>query len=74
LGFAFENYDAAGVYRTEENGVPVLAISREDAARGKCIECLACETECVVRGAGGGFIDLPVEGLDAWRRTVPGRA
>ncbi len=58
----------------EENGAPVLAISREDAARGKCIECLACETECVVRGAGGGFIDLPIEGLDAWRRTVPGRA
>src|SRR5262249_9288971 len=28
-----------------ENGVPVLNISREEAARGKCIECLACETE-----------------------------
>lgn len=53
----------------EENGVPVLAITAEDAARGKCIECLACETECVVRGRGGAFIDLPIEGLEAFRRA-----
>jgi succinyl-CoA synthetase beta subunit len=49
----------------EENGVPVLAIAAEDAARGKCTECLACETECVIRGRGGAFIDLPIPGLDA---------
>jgi succinyl-CoA synthetase beta subunit len=48
----------------EEAGVPVLAISREDAARGKCTECLACETECVIRGKRGAFITLPIEGLD----------
>jgi succinyl-CoA synthetase beta subunit len=48
----------------EENGTPVLAISREEAARGKCTECLACETECVLRGKRGAFIDLPIEGLD----------
>jgi len=47
----------------EENGVPVLAISEEEAARGKCTECLACEMECVVRGAGGGFIHLRIPGL-----------
>ncbi|HXI02201.1 MAG TPA: ATP-grasp domain-containing protein, partial [Candidatus Saccharimonadales bacterium] len=47
----------------EEKGVPVLAISREEAARGKCTECLACETECVLRGNKGGFISLPIEGL-----------
>ena len=47
----------------EENGVPVLAISEEEAARGKCTECLACEIECVVRGAGGAFIHLPIVGL-----------
>lgn len=51
----------------EDGGVPVLAIGPEEAARGKCIECLACETECVVRGRGGAFIDLPIEGLDALR-------
>lgn len=56
-----------------EDGVPVLAISREDAAKGKCIECLACETECVTKGRGGAFIDLPIEGLDAWRAAAAGR-
>ncbi len=49
----------------EENGVPVLAISREEAARGKCTECLACETECVLRGNKGAFIELPIEGLES---------
>jgi succinyl-CoA synthetase beta subunit len=51
----------------EENGVPLLAITAEEAARGKCTECLACETECVLRGAGGAFIDLPIAGLEAPR-------
>ena len=46
------------------DGVPVLNISREDAKRGGCIECLACEVECHFRGAGGGFIHLPIPGLD----------
>lgn len=48
-----------------ENGVPVLNITREDAKRGGCIECLACEVECHFRGRGGGFIKLPIPGLDA---------
>jgi succinyl-CoA synthetase beta subunit len=48
----------------EEGGLPVLAITREEAARGKCTECLACEIECVLRGKGGGFISLPIEGLN----------
>lgn len=47
-----------------EEGVPVLAITREDARRGKCIECLACEVECGEHGFGGGFVDLPIPGLD----------
>jgi succinyl-CoA synthetase beta subunit len=48
----------------EKNGVPVLNISREQAAKGKCTECLACEVECFVHGNGGGRIDLPIPGLD----------
>lgn len=48
----------------EEKHVPVLAITREEAARGKCTECLACEIECVLRGNKGAFIELPIEGLD----------
>jgi succinyl-CoA synthetase beta subunit len=44
-------------------GVPELAISREAAKRGRCIECLACEVECREHGAGGGYIHLPIVGL-----------
>lgn len=47
-----------------KDGVPVLAISREDARSGKCIECLACEVECREHGLGGGFVHLPIPGLD----------
>ena len=55
----------------EENGLPVLNITREDAQAGKCTECLACEVECRVAGAGGGRVILPIEGLDDYRsRTM----
>lgn len=48
----------------ENNGVPVLNISKEEASKGKCTECLACEVECFAHGDGGGRIDLPIPGLD----------
>lgn len=48
--------------------VPVLNISKEEARKGKCIECLACEVECFAHGAKGGYINLPIEGLDEYRR------
>ncbi len=48
-----------------EGDVPVLNITREQAKRGACIECLACEVECHFRGKGGGVIQLPIPGLDA---------
>ncbi len=48
----------------EKNGVPVLNINKEEASRGKCTECLACEVECFAHGNGGGRIDLPIPGLD----------
>jgi succinyl-CoA synthetase beta subunit len=44
--------------------VPVLNITREEAKRGGCIECLACEVECHFLGNQGGYINLPIEGLD----------
>lgn len=47
-----------------ENDVPVLNISFEEAKRGGCIECLACEVECHFRGSGGGVIQLPIPGFD----------
>jgi succinyl-CoA synthetase beta subunit len=56
-----------------ENGRPVLNISREDAKRGRCIECLACEVECHFEGKGGGYVDLPIPGLEEYRRRLAKR-
>jgi succinyl-CoA synthetase beta subunit len=47
-----------------EQGRPILAISPEDARRGKCTECLACELECEFHGEGAIHMDLPIPGLD----------
>ncbi len=47
-----------------EDGVPVLNIEREQARKGRCIECLACEIECYFEGNRGGRIHLPIKGLD----------
>lgn len=48
--------------------VPVLNITREEARRGGCTECLACEIECYFLGNRGGRIQLPIQGLDAYRQ------
>jgi succinyl-CoA synthetase beta subunit len=47
-----------------EAGLPVLNISAEEAKKGRCTECLACEVECLFHGAGGGYVHLPIPGLD----------
>ncbi|MBI5830125.1 MAG: hypothetical protein HZB20_11450 [Chloroflexi bacterium] len=52
-----------------KDGVPVLNISYEDAKRGKCIECLACEVECYFHGNRGGRIRLPIAGLEEYQRA-----
>lgn len=46
-----------------EKDKPVLNISKDDARKGKCIECLACELECYFHGNKGCRIDLPIEDL-----------
>ena len=46
------------------DGAPTLSITEEAAAKGRCVECLACELECHARGCAGLKIDLPIEGLD----------
>lgn len=53
-----------------EGEVPVLAITREQARRGGCTECLACELECAFEGNGGAHISLPIEGLEAYRQAT----
>jgi succinyl-CoA synthetase beta subunit len=50
-----------------EEGCPELNIAPEDAKKGRCIECLACDVACYFQGAGGGYVDLPIPGLEEYR-------
>jgi succinyl-CoA synthetase beta subunit len=52
-----------GILEADDDGCPRLNIATENAARGKCTECLACEVECFDKGKGGGKIHLPIPGL-----------
>jgi succinyl-CoA synthetase beta subunit len=54
---------AGRILSLNEDGLPVLNITREEAQKGRCSECLACEVECFFGGAGGGKIALPIPGL-----------
>ena len=47
-----------------EDDLPMLNISAEEAAKGGCIECLACQVECFFEGNRGGYVDLPIPGLE----------
>lgn len=53
-----------------QDGRPVLNISAEEAARGRCSECLACEVECHARGNGGALITLPIPGLEEYLKKT----
>ena len=55
---------------TLDDGLPVLNITPEEARKGRCVECLACEVECLFQGEGGGHVELPIPGLDAYRKSV----
>ncbi|UCH78597.1 MAG: acetate--CoA ligase family protein [Candidatus Coatesbacteria bacterium] len=52
-----------------EGDRPALNITPEEARRGRCSECLACEVECHARGNGGGKITLPIPGLEAYLKS-----
>jgi succinyl-CoA synthetase beta subunit len=58
--------ECAGHILSLEEGVPVLNIGKEEAAKGRCSECLACEVDCFFLGAGGGRIELPIPGLEEY--------
>jgi succinyl-CoA synthetase beta subunit len=51
-------------------GLPVLNIAPEEAKKGRCSECLACEVECFFGGAGGGKIELPIPDLEGYLAAV----
>jgi succinyl-CoA synthetase beta subunit len=47
-----------------DEGCPVLNITSAEAKKGRCSECLGCEVDCLLYGAGGGHVHLPILGLD----------
>lgn len=47
-----------------KDGVPALRVTAEQAAKGACIECLACELACELDGIGGIDFALPMPELD----------
>lgn len=49
---------------------PVLKIEPEEAQKGKCTECLACEIACKFHGEGGLYIHLPIPGLMEYREKI----
>jgi succinyl-CoA synthetase beta subunit len=53
----------------DDEGLPVLHITPEEARKGRCSECLACEVDCFFLGAGGGKVELPIAGLEAYLAT-----
>ena len=58
-----------GILKLEKEK-PVLAISREEAEKGKCTECLACEIFCTYHEQDAVFIRLPIPGLKEYREKV----
>ena len=53
----------------DEKGCPVLNITLEEVQKGRCIECLACDVTCYLDGAGGGYVELPIPGLEEYQKT-----
>ena len=54
------------ILKLEGDG-PVLAIPPEDARKGKCTECLACEIFCRYHERDAILIHLPIPGLAEYR-------
>jgi len=55
-----------GILRIED-GRPVLAVPAEDARKGKCTECLACEIFCRFHENEAVTVHLPIPGLEEYR-------
>ncbi len=53
-----------------EDGKPVLSVSQEEAKKGKCTECLACEIFCTFHEQDAIFIHLPISGLKEYREKI----
>jgi hypothetical protein len=44
--------------------MPILNVTPQEAKKGRCTECLACELVCQFHGNKGISIDLPIPGLN----------
>jgi len=64
---ACETY-SRGILRLSDGLPSVEHLTPSEVAR-KGTECLACEYECRVRGKGALSIEVPIEGLDAYRAS-----
>ena len=53
-----------------EEDKPVLAVSEDDARKGKCTECLACEIFCRFHEQSAIDIYLPIPGLKEYRERM----
>jgi succinyl-CoA synthetase beta subunit len=53
-----------------EAGRPVLAIPAEEAKKGKCTECLACEIYCRFHELDAIVVHLPIPGLKEYREKI----
>lgn len=51
-----------------EDAKAILAISLEEAKKGGCIECLACELECLDKGNQAIHIELPIPALEEYQK------
>jgi succinyl-CoA synthetase beta subunit len=54
----------AHILKFAAEGHPILHVSPQEAKKGKCTECLACELACEFRGNRAINIHLPIPGLD----------
>jgi succinyl-CoA synthetase beta subunit len=52
------------------DGKPILSISGEEAKKGKCTECLACEIFCKFHEQDAITIHLPIPGLKDYRDKI----
>ncbi len=58
-----------GILKLDE-GKPILSISAEEAKKGKCTECLACEIYCKFHELDAITIHLPIPGLKEYRDKI----
>ncbi len=53
-----------------EDEKPVLAVTPEEAQKGRCTECLACEIFCTFHEQEAVTIHLPIPGLKEYREKI----